>query len=78
MLRGVWDAIVGLSGIVFIVVLVGFLLLLFLGIPWLVGWAFHYLLHFVRNEPEITDFWVRWFTGVAVGFIGYCFHSSKD
>lgn len=77
MFKGIWDGIMAVgSGALFIALLVGFFALLFVVVPWLIGWAFHYLLHYIRNEPEITGFWIRWFTGVAVGFIGYCFKSD--
>lgn len=66
------------SGLFFIAILVGIFAFVILVVPWLIGWGFHYLLAIWRNTPEITDFWIRWFTGVALSLVGYCFYGSSS
>ncbi len=52
---------------------VGFILLIILGIilifiivPVIIGWAVLFLFHIFTKDPEMTGWWLRWFVGIAI------------
>ena len=54
------------SGVLIVMAIVVFLLVIFVAIPFILGWAVTFLMTIFTGDPEITSFWTRWFIGVAL------------
>jgi len=63
----------GFEVVIFILFILSIIVFIFIILPWIVGWAVTFIIHIFTDRPEITNFWTRWFIGVALCVISGLF-----